>query len=158
MKKPGLIFVSGLVWFVAGFMLLSKGVNLIVSSISGIEETYFSLMQTFSPYFGAIKSALLLVTLGLIIGYVKGRYVLVKTVKRVVTRILGMTDPIRLTKAYSMGYFLLLLSMIGLGLSFRFMPISSDVRGTIDLAIGAALMNGSLLYFRFALAAKNQSL
>lgn len=157
-KKPGLIFISGLLWFVIGFVLLSKGINLIVQSMSDIDQAYFSLIQIFSPHIGAIKSALLLVTVGLFIGYIKGRYILIKTVKRVVSRILDLTDPIRISKVYSMGYFLLLLTMVGIGISFRFMPLSPDIRGIIDLAIGAALMNGSLLYFRFALAAKNQSL
>jgi hypothetical protein len=40
--------------------------------------------------------------------------------------------------------------MILLGLSMRFMPILIDVRGVIDVAIGFALLNGSMLYFRLA--------
>ena len=156
MKKPSIIFLSGLLWLVIGFFLFSKGVNLIIGALSAIEEDHFSFIQSFSPFLGPMFSALVLVALGLSIGYVKGRYVLMKTVKRVVKRILSLSDPVKLIKVYSWSYIFLILGMVGLGLSFKYMPISADVRGTIDLAIGAALMNGSLLYFRFAVAAKRQ--
>jgi hypothetical protein len=40
--------------------------------------------------------------------------------------------------------------MMMLGMIFRYLPIPIDVRGFIDLAIGSALMNGAMLYFRAA--------
>jgi hypothetical protein len=42
--------------------------------------------------------------------------------------------------------------MMALGLVFRFLPIPIDLRGLIDVAIGSALINGAMLYFRAARA------
>ena len=44
--------------------------------------------------------------------------------------------------------------MVFLGISMRFLPLAQDIRGFVDLTIGAALMNGALLYFRFGFACR----
>jgi hypothetical protein len=38
--------------------------------------------------------------------------------------------------------------MVLLGLVIRFLPIPIDARGLVDVAIGSALINGAMLYFR----------
>lgn len=156
MRHSSYIFFSGLLWFFIGFLLLSKGINLIVYSINDANlASNFSLIEPLSFYTGGKeKSALVLISVALLVGFVKARFVLIKTVKRVVARILSLTIPIKLSQLYSPGYLILLASMVLLGISLRFLPIPQDLRGTIDLTIGAALMNGALLYFRFALEAK----
>jgi len=152
LKAKGWIFFTGLIWFIIGFYLLSKGINLVVYSIQASHSPFLSFFSQFSRR--QEESILMLVSLALLLGYIKGRFVLMKSVKRVVSRILSLTPPIKVKQVYTKGYFILLLSMMFLGLSVRFLPIASDVRGFIDLTIGAALMNGALLYFRFTLAYK----
>ena len=120
------IAISGFIWFFIGSMLLYKGLRLLEGS--------------------AIASQL--IALGLLIGFFKGRFVLSKTVKRVVARIKELPLPIRLKDAYAKSYWILIGSMMALGMVFRFLPISTDIRGTIDITIGSALMNGAMLYFR----------
>ena len=85
---------------------------------------------------------------GLLIGFFKARFVLAKTVRRVVSRLLALPSPIPFKKAYSPSYWILIGSMIALGMSFRFLPIPIDLRGMVDIAIGSALINGATLFFR----------
>lgn len=120
------IAISGFLWFFIGTFLLYKGLHLVVDSAS--------------------------LGIGLVIGFIKGRFVLAKTVRRVVGRIAALPLPIRLKDAYSKSYWILIGSMVVLGMSFRFLPISVGARGIIDVAIGSALINGALLYFRAARA------
>ncbi len=37
--------------------------------------------------------------------------------------------------------------MMGIGVVFRFLPISHEIRGCVDIAIGSALIQGAFLYF-----------
>lgn len=129
------ITLSGLVWLVVGVFLLMKGLSLITTEQTIGEQT-----------------AVLLISFGLAIGFVKGRFVLRKTVKRVVDRINSLPQPIQVSQVYSKGYYLLIGGMILLGMSMRWLPIPIAIRGTVDIAIGFALMNGAILYFRAARA------
>jgi hypothetical protein len=47
-------------------------------------------------------------------------------------------------------YFLLIGSMILLGISLKWLPIAPEVRGVVDVAVGSSLINGSLQYLRMA--------
>ncbi len=132
MRHREWIAISGLIWLGIGMMLLYKGLHLIAQS--DIQE----------------KMATLWVAIGLLIGFFKGRFILAKTVRRVVLRIISLNLPIRLNEVYAPAYFLLIGGMMGLGVLFRFLPILQEFRGMIDIAIGSALVNGAILYFRAA--------
>jgi hypothetical protein len=47
--------------------------------------------------------------------------------------------------------------MILLGLSMKWLGLPIEIRGTIDVAIGSALMNGGIAYFRTAFAVSRQT-
>lgn len=132
MKHRGWIIFSGVLWFVIGSRLLYKGLQF-------LSET-------------PREMATLLLAIGLLIGFFKGRFVFVKSVRKTVLRIVSLPLPIRLKDVYVPSYYILILAMMGLGIALRFLPISSAARGTIDVAIGSALLNGALLYFRSAIA------
>ena len=128
MKHKSWITFSGITWLTIGTFLLYKGLKLLSGS----------------------ENATLFMAIGLAIGYLKGRYVLSKTVQRVSVRIASLSLPIRPGQVYAPSYWILIGSMMGLGLLFRFLPIPVDIKGFIDVAIGSALMNGAMLYFRSA--------
>jgi hypothetical protein len=151
-----LIVLSGIVWFAIGAYLLNLGLNLLVGSISGNEST--PLLTFLSPLMGTLQTAALtLIIAALAIGYFKGRYVLGKSAKRGVDRIRAFSNPAPLSKIYSGKYYLLLGSMVALGISIKYMGLSNDVRGFIDAAIGAALINGAMIYFRLAQECRKDS-
>jgi hypothetical protein len=147
MKHRGWIAVSGFVWLAAGFSLLYKGLHF----ISDATRSPNTLCFRFQEFFGSSqKAGTALIAAALLIGFLKGRFVLAKTVRRVTLRILSQPLPIRLVSVYAPSYCIVIGSTIGLGMAMRFLPIPIDARGFIDVAIGSALVNGAMLYFRAA--------
>ncbi len=130
-----------------GMVLLYKGLQFIHE---GILQPHSLSAKWSSTFGGKEKAATIWIAIGLLIGFFKGRFVLIKTVQRMVARIASLPLPIRYKDVYPLSYYFLIGGMMGLGLLFRFLPIPIDLRGMIDLAIGSALVNGSMLYFRAA--------
>lgn len=147
MGHKGWMICSGLVWMMVGLWLLFKGIVLIAEGALG---SHPEISLSFRYFASAQQGAAVLVALGLFIGFIKGRFVLSKTVRRVCLRISELSLPIRIKQVYAPSYLLLLTSMMLLGMVVRFIPIALDLKGAIDVAIGSALLNGSMLYWRAA--------
>ena len=149
-----LIFLSGFVWLAVGCFLLPLGLNFVVEALLK-ENANLShpVLNFLAPYVGGIDSAAIVwIALALFIGFLKGRKVFAKSVNRSVNRILSLPNPASLSKIYTLAYYLLLGSMVLLGVLVRY--TTQDIRGGIDIAIGAALINGAVLYFRQAWLAR----
>jgi hypothetical protein len=129
MKQKIAIVISGLLWIAAGASLLYRGLQL--------------LSATRDPQKGT-----LLMALALVIGFLKGRYVLSKSAARISKHILSLPLPFRWTNIYPKSYWLLLSSMFFFAFLLRFVPV--EWRGTIDVAIGFALLQGAGHYFKAA--------
>lgn len=152
-----LIAISGLIWFVIGFFLLRLGLNLIVESIGNSQEQY-PLVAFLRPYLNTVENTvLLLIIFALIIGYFKGAYVLGKSAKRGVERISSFPNPTSVANIYSAKYYILLAAMVFLGMSIKYIGLNSDIRGFIDIAIGSALINGAMIYFKSIKATKGST-
>lgn len=126
MKKQTALLLSGAIWLGIGGMLLYKGLKF----LTAIAEQ------------GREQGALALIAIGLIIGFIKGRVVL----SRVVNRVKSMSEPIAFGELFNLRYLILIGTMMLIGVAMRFVRI--DIRGTVDVAIGAALINGAMLYIR----------
>ncbi len=154
-RHATLIILSGLLWFVVGVSLLSLGLSLLIHA----SETtgHYPLISRLEGLVGSADSAaLLIVCVALGIGYMKGRYVLIKSVRRVVERICSVEEPRAVYGMYSWQYCALIGSMVLLGMSIKFFGLPNDIRGLVDVAIGGALVNGAMLYFRFASLLKKE--
>jgi hypothetical protein len=145
-----LIVLSGLVWLVVGCFLLPLGLNFITEILLKENATQpHPVLHFLAPYVGGLESAALIwIAFTLLLGFLKGRRVFAKGVKRSVNRILSLPNPTHLSKIYTPAYYLLLGSMVLLGVIVRFAPL--DIRGGVDIAVGTALINGAILYFRQA--------
>ncbi len=146
-----LIFLSGFVWILIGTFLLSLGIHFILEALRVADATSgrFSVLAFFDRFVSdRANGVILVVTAALIVGYLKGRMVLSKSVDRQIKRIASLPNPAPLRLIYGKGYYMLIAGMILLGISLRFWPITMDTRGAIDLCIGSALLNGAMLYFR----------
>lgn len=156
LRHTTLVFLSGIVWFAVGVFLLQLGLNLLVGVAQydpAMGDKSYPMMDNLAPYLGGRNStALVLIAVSLLIGNMKGKYVLGKSAKSGIERICAMSEPACLSKIYSPKYYILLGAMIGLGVLIKVFQLSSDIRGVVDTAIGAALLNGSLFYFRSAFA------
>lgn len=149
-KHRTLIVFAGLIWFVIGVFLLNLGLRLLTGLL--LPEAAFSPMfSSLVNMLGTFELGVIaLIVIGLFVGFYKGKFVLAKSVTRFVNRIRSFEEPTSIVKMYSLPYFLLILGMIGLGMSIKYFQVPSDIRGAIDVAIGAALINGSMFYFRQA--------
>lgn len=151
------VFFSGAVWLAIGVLLLTKGLGYLVLA-SRFPESASALMNSLESLTGpGPQSALCLILAGLLAGFVKGRYVLARTVKRIVARIVSLPEPVALKDVYTMRYYFLIGGMMCLGMVFKWLPIGIDLKGLIDVAIGSALVNGAVLYFRHLLAIKKET-
>lgn len=128
-----LLNISGIVWLAIGVMLLNLGIRFIMDG---------SFMQA-ENQFGAI----ILIALALITGNIKGRFVLRKAAMRSFERIKLLSNPTPLSNIYSKANYILIGLMMGIGMGMKYLGIPPDVRGFIDIAVGAALIQGALCYF-----------
>lgn len=156
LKHTTLIVISGLIWTVVGISLLSLGIGFVMEGSGTTKPANFPLMSFLKQYTGNFEQAALLVTvMGLAIGYFKGRFVLGKSAKKGIERILSFSNPTHIKNIYSAKYYVLLLFMVTLGISIKYLGIPKDVRGMIDIAIGSALINGAMFYFRASFRSKD---
>jgi hypothetical protein len=157
LNHPALVFISGIIWFTVGLYLLALGLNLVTGMlIPGNAQNHYYLLDSLASVFGGRdQAALVIIASALLIGHFKGKYVLGKSARSGIERLLMMATPIHLSQLYSKKYYILLGSMVLLGMSIKFFGVPADFRGFVDIAIGSALINGALIYFRSAYGLRN---
>lgn len=140
-------FISGALWMAIGIFLLQMGLNLLFVQLFDIKTTT-PLINLFRGIFNHQEAAILIATIALYIGFLKGKHVLTKAANRGIERTLSLPNPAPLHQIYSRKYYILMGIMILLGISFKYLGLPNDIRGAIDIAIGSALINGAVHYFR----------
>lgn len=151
------IAFTGMIWLVTGMSLLTFGLHLIVQLSQLFPFETHSLIARLTSFAGGReKAALALIIIGLILGFIKGRYVFTNTIRRIVERILQLPLPIKISQIYNKKYLFLIGGMILLGMSLRMLKVPQEIRGIIDVAVGSALINGAFAYFQIALKVYRQ--
>jgi len=153
LSHRSLLILSGLVWLAVGIFLLSFGLNLLFTSLSTPVQAgdHFSLIHFFGQKVsGPSNGFIVVVTIGLMVGFLKGRTVLKRTATKQVVNLRAHANPAKLTTVFNKRYLILIGLMMMLGMLLRYLPIHMDVRGAIDVTIGAALINGASHYFKSA--------
>ncbi|MCH9611068.1 MAG: hypothetical protein S4CHLAM81_00210 [Chlamydiales bacterium] len=120
-----LIFLAGTLWLIIGVSLLGVGLTL----------------SDALPLFAAATA----------VGYAKGRFVMSKAARKQVIRIASLEAPTSIANLYSKPFYFLILGMMGLGMSLRFLPVPPAVRAFVDVAVGIALVIGAIQYYVSAL-------
>lgn len=144
-----ILLFTGMIWLTAGFMLTLKGLNHLVYAMPTANFKWFN-----SPDQGT----LFLICFSLLMGFVKGRYIMIKTARRVMQHLLSQKAPLKVSDLYPKSYYFILISMMSLGILFKFLAISKVILGVIDLTIGSALAQGSMHYFKFFQQVKAEKL
>lgn len=148
-RKKSLIAIAGGIWVFIGLLLLIKGCYLLlIASKSEGEPLIHGLANLFS-----LKTPSILIILtgaGLVLGWLKGRFLLMKSVKRTIERLQPLTGLIHFSTLYRLQDYLLISGMIILGRFLQWIRCPSDLRGLLNVAIGSALLVGAVFYFRFA--------
>lgn len=144
--------LAGLIWLAVGFSLMWVGIRYLIDAAKGVAASS-SLLGFLSPVTGGREqAACILIALGLFIGYLKVRYVLQKVVHRLSSKILTLPQPAHAKLVFGFRYFALVIAMMGIGLLMKVLDLPADIRGFIDVAVGSALISGSMLFFRIARA------
>ena len=151
-KHRTMMICSGALWMAIGVALLNKGLHLLsemmVSAPGALPLAGWISLYLQDPE--GIK--VLLIAVALALGMFKGRVVMAKVVMRVVTRIATLPNPAPLFRLFGKGYLVLLIGGVMMGWLVNHLGLSHDIRGVIDVAVGAALISGGSRYFRFAAA------
>ncbi|HXF29174.1 MAG TPA: hypothetical protein VN457_04935 [Chlamydiales bacterium] len=139
MSHKTLLRISGAVWFAIGLMLLNLGLHFIMEIDPKNNETMIMVL---------IVSAVL-------IGHFKGRFMLGKVAAKSFDRISKLPNPTNIQNLYTKGNLIVIGLMMLLGMSIKYVGLSPTVRGFIDVAVGTALIQGSMRYFAFSTICKN---
>ncbi|CDZ81187.1 hypothetical protein BN1013_01718 [Candidatus Rubidus massiliensis] len=145
-----MIFISGIIWVTIGIFLLQLGLTFILQCDQTSDKMdHLHILPFFAKQMKDVKEAkFLLVMLAIVLGYIKGKLALRRTAKKAVKRIHTFSEPMSIFNLYSKANCILIMGMILLGMSMKWIGLSLDVRGFIDVAVGCALVNASSIYFR----------
>ncbi len=151
------IITSGIIWLLVGLFLLYKGLFFtVLAKVTFMDEGY--------PLFNVLAKikqdpetvALISVTLALVVGLIKGRFALAKSAKRTVARLVSTPAPLKPKDVFPIPYILLVMLMMLLGMSLKYFNVPYDVRGFVDVAVGSALINGAIIYFKLVSSLKRE--
>ena len=137
MSKSSLFTLAGSIWSLVGLLLIYRAWDMYVLAL----ETQNASQQ----------AVIVSVVVGLIIGAVKGKFVLSKTARRNKSRIDRLEGPLKPHHVYAKPFYFFILGMISLGIALRFwneMIGGYIVVGAIYVGIGMALCVSSLVYWK----------
>ncbi len=158
LTRPKLLIAAGCLWLFTSLYLLQYGARLLISSIPAPEPFVpytHPLLETLAPIAGGRDHVAVLIVLGcLTTGLLKCRYVLSRSVRRGIDRIMSLPNPSPITKIYPLRYYLLILSMVALGFFLRHSGTPEDLRAACYLSIGFGMMKGSSLFFKHSLVVR----
>ncbi|NGX30677.1 MAG: hypothetical protein K940chlam8_00026 [Chlamydiae bacterium] len=153
LKHSQALRLTGIIWFFIGLFLVVSGVVFFFKAYEMQDTTLWIL-----PLFPAKEMGFFVLFLvAMILGFLKARFLLMRMVKKMTSKLLKMENPVVLKKLYPVTFYLLVFCMLSLGLILRLLHIPQDVKAFVMLTVGIGLLNGSALYFQFSKAVKTYS-
>ena len=136
MNKNSLISIAGGLWCTIGLFLIFRGFGLY--QLAGQEQHSTQI------------AIILSVITAVLIGLVKGKFVLSKTARKNKARIHGLEDPVHIHQIFAKPFYILIPLMMGLGILLRF--YNEYLGGYVVVAaiycgIGMALIISSRTYW-----------
>ena len=148
------IILSGSIWLVAGLFLLFKGFSHLVLALhvlSDHKDLPLVLIPFLSSWAGSLQKGIIaLLGTSLLLGFLKGRFILNRSAKRIVKHICSLPPTFPLKDLYPKTYYFLLPLMIAFGFGLKLTRVPLDVKGGIDSFVGVALISGAVFYFQAA--------
>jgi hypothetical protein len=137
LTKNKLIYIAGGLWGLIGVFLIYRGMGMYQLAVDGQNATQM----------GVVFS----VTIGIIVGFFKGLFVLSKSARKNKSRIEGLESPVKIHDIFSKPFYGLIAGMMLLGFMVR--NFNEYLGGYIVVAgiycgIGIALMVGSRAYWK----------
>lgn len=137
MNKNRLYTLAGTVWGLVGLFLVVRGAIMYQAALDTQNASQTALAVS--------------IAVSIILGTVKGRFVLSKTARRNKSRIESIEEPLKIYHVYAKSFYILIIGMIGLGIALRTWNEYLGgyiVVGAIYCGIGLALMVSSLVYWK----------
>lgn len=147
LQHKTLVIIAGVIWMTVGMVLMPLGLHFLELCITS--DVYTPLLTSLLGLVSNPGNAVVcLIAVALIVGQLKGRTVMVKVASREVSRIRTLPEPAPLKDIFSPRFYMLMVFMMSLGMGMNFLGVPLDIRGTIDVTVGIALIQGALAYFR----------
>lgn len=121
--------IMGCLWGYMGMHLLKKGI-----------PSFF--------IYGSLKFGIGCILLALILGFFKSIFVLKKAAARLVLRVEKVQSYFSIFKLFDYRFALLIVLMMGLGITMSMIPGFELLKGVIRTAIGYALLQSSFFFFK----------
>ena len=137
MNKQRLIQVAGLIWIIVGGFLIYRG--------SGLYNMAVTEQNT------SKETIIISLTLGIVLGIIKGKFVLSKTARRNRDRINQLTPPLKIHNIFSGPFYGFIVGMMALWFLLR--TFNTYLGGYVVVAaiycgIGMALIAASYVYWK----------
>ena len=147
-RGKGLLRGMGVFWLVAGILLLRKGLHFL-ATLSSVDEAVLPIASPLASIAGGLDGAGLLIIAGaLALGAIKGRFALRKVAFRLIERVRVLPSDASVSSVFGVGYVVLIAGAMTMGWTLNHFGIPTDVRGLVDVAVGSALANSSLVFLR----------
>lgn len=151
LKHRGMGFLAGIIWLIVGGFLLKTGVSLVMSAAleSRFAVASHPLFDWLSPASeNAERAALVIFSIAVVLGYLKGRFILMRVGKRIMLRISQLPEPVSVLLLYGRREYIVIGSMIALGVILRLTGVPTEIRGFVLTAVGIGLIQGAVGIFR----------
>ncbi len=137
MNKNSLYALAGSLWALVGLFLIVRGAVMYQTALDTQNASQTALAVS--------------ITLSVLLGIIKGRFVLSKTARRNKSRIDSLEEPLKVHHVYTKSFYFLIAGMILLGVTLR--TFNEYLGGYVVVAaiycgIGLALMVSSLVYWK----------
>jgi hypothetical protein len=137
LTKNKLIYIASGLWGLIGVFLIYRGMGMYQLAVAGQNATQVGIVFS--------------VTIGIIVGFFKGLFVLSKSARKNRSRIEGLESPVKIHHIFSKPFYGLIAGMMLLGILVR--SFNEYLGGYIVVAgiycgIGVALMVGSRAYWK----------
>lgn len=137
MSKNNLIYIAAGLWGLIGVLLITRGIDMYQLAVDEQNSTQMGIIFS--------------VTIGIIVGFFKGLFVLSKSARKNKSRIQGLESPLKIHQIFSKPFYGLIVGMMLLGILIR--NFNEYLGGYIVVAgvycgIGVALMVGSRAYWK----------
>ena len=137
LSKNSLISIAGGLWGIIGVFLIYRGIGMYQIAVDEQSSTQMAVLYS--------------VTIGIVIGFFKGLFVLSKSAQKNKSRIQNLEAPVKINHIFAKQFYGLIVGMMLLGVLLRNM--NGYLGGYIVVAaiycgIGIALLVGSRVYWK----------
>jgi hypothetical protein len=131
LQKEQLLKLAFSIWMAGGLVLSWRGIQFLA-------DTTLPMTTLILAVFGA-----------LLIGMLKGKFVLNKSSIRNIIRLQALEMPQRPIHVYPLRSWIVISIMLMISLSLNFFNVDTFIRGLVNLGVGMGLMTSSFIYLRY---------